>query len=96
METKNRTRAEYSHVDSRMNSDYRQKEMYYVVESIIGFDHADFSERIIDQMKFIGLENPEVAKACKIDIVRFRNLLNNKLEYYSHEITAIRKILNLY
>lgn len=71
---------------------------YMIIESIIGFDFDDFSNRIYDEMNFIGLTAEEVAQSCYIDKDRFKRCLRftGKEQFSAAEIIRIRKSLNLY
>ena len=83
--------------ESKMNSVFDQNN-YMIIESSIGFDYADFSIRIYDEMNYIGLTAEEVAKSCYIDKDRFKRCLRfTANEHFSvAEIIRIRKALNLY
>jgi len=83
--------------ESKLNASFDQNN-YVIIESSIGFDFADFSIRIYDEMNFIGLTAEEVAKACYIDKDRFKRCLRftAKEQFSDTEIIRIRKVLNLY
>jgi hypothetical protein len=82
-------------IDSKMNWNRRpfKTETFLIIESTIGFDNADFSLRIKEELAFIGLEQKEFAKSMNIEPDRMNRLLNNRVVYTADEIFRICKRL---
>lgn len=66
---------------------------YITIQSVIGFNHHDFSKRIKEELEFIGLEQTEFAKSLYMTQDRMSRLLHNKTQYTSDEIFRISKRL---
>ena len=66
---------------------------YITIQSIIGFNHKDFTQRILEELEFIGLEHTEFAKSLYMTQDRISRLLHNKTQYTSDEIFRISKRL---
>lgn len=81
--------------ESKMNFSKKRLEeaKYITIQSVIGFNHHDFSKRILEELEFIGLEQTELAKSLFMTQNRISNLLNNRTQYTSDEIFRISKRL---
>lgn len=81
--------------ESKMNfSKKRLEESNYItIQSVIGFNHKDFTIIIREELEFLGLEQTEFGKSLYIGEDRFRRLLLNKVNYTSDEIYRISKRL---
>ena len=81
--------------ESKINFSKKRLEesKYITIQSVIGFNHHDFSKRILEELEFIGLEQTELAKSLYMTQNRISNLLNNQTQYTSDEIFRISKRL---
>ena len=81
--------------ESKINFSKKRLEetKYITIQSIIGFNHKDFTQRILEELEFIGLEQTELAKSLFMTQNRISNLLNNRTQYTSDEIFRISKRL---
>ena len=81
--------------ESKMNFSKKRIEesKYITIQSVIGFNHKDFTARILEELEFLGLEQTEFAKSLYMTQNRISNLLNNKAPYTSDEIFRISKRL---
>ena len=81
--------------ESKINFSKKRLEepKYITIQSVIGFNHHDFSKRILEELEFIGLEQTELAKSLFMTQNRISNLLNNRTQYTSDEIFRISKRL---
>ena len=81
--------------ESKMNFSKKRIEesKYITIQSVIGFNHHDFSKRILEELEFIGLEQTEFAKSLYMTQDRISRLLHNKTQYTSDEIFRISKRL---
>lgn len=81
--------------ESKMNFSKKRLEesKYITIQSVIGFNHKDFTIRIREELEFLGLEQTEFGKSLYIGEDRFRRLLLNKVNYTSDEIFRISKRL---
>lgn len=87
----NKTQHKYFH--SKINRDFVER--FIIEESIIGFDHLSFKERIIDELNFLGISKEELAKSIYISKERMQSLLKGNIKFTPNEISQIRKRLNL-
>ena len=81
--------------ESKINFSKKRLEepKYITIQSVIGFNHHDFSKRILEELEFIGLEQTEFAKSLYMTQDRMSRLLHNKTQYTSDEIFRISKRL---
>ena len=81
--------------ESKINFSKKRLEetKYITIQSIIGFNHKDFTQRILEELEFIGLEQTELAKSLYMTQDRMSRLLHNKTQYTSDEIFRISKRL---
>ena len=81
--------------ESKMNFSKKRLEepKYITIQSIIGFNHQDFTQRIREELEFIGLEQTELAKSLYMTQDRISRLLHNRTQYTSDEIFRISKRL---
>ena len=81
--------------ESKMNFSKKRIEepKYITIQSVIGFNHKDFTQRIREELEFIGLEQTEFAKSIYMTQDRMSRLLHNKTQYTSDEIFRISKRL---
>ena len=70
---------------SKMNFSKKRLEesKYITIQSVIGFNHKDFTQRIKEELEFLGMEQTEFAKSLYMTQNRISNLLNNKAPYTS-------------
>ena len=81
--------------ESKMNFSKKRLEeaKYITIQSVIGFNHKDFTQRIREELKFLGIEQTEFGKSMYIGEDRFKRLITNKASYTSDEIFRISKRL---
>lgn len=81
--------------ESKMNFSKKRLEesKYITIQSVIGFNHKDFTIRIREELEFLGLDQTELAKSLYMTQDRISNLLTNKAPYTSDEIFRISKRL---
>lgn len=81
--------------ESKINFSKKRLEepKYITIQSIIGFNHKDFTQRILEELEFIGLEQTELAKSLYMTQDRISRLLHNRTQYTSDEIFRISKRL---
>ena len=81
--------------ESKINFSKKRLEdaKYITIQSVIGFNHHNFSKRILEELEFIGLEQTELAKSLYMTQDRISRLLHNKTQYTSDEIFRISKRL---
>ena len=71
-------------------------EQFEIEESIIGFNHLDFRERIKDELSYLGLSYSELASKCYISTSRMAYVMDIKTsEFLPEEIKQIKKILGM-
>ena len=88
----NKTQHKYFH--SKINRDFVER--FIIEESIIGFNHSDFRERILDELSYLGLELNELASKCYISASRLSYVMNTKnSQFLPEEIKQIKKILGM-
>lgn len=87
-------KSQYRYSQSKTNRDLIER--FEIEESIIGFNHSDFRERIKDEIAYIGLDLQELALKCRIDVSRMSYVMNKKnSEFLPNEIKQIKKILGM-
>ncbi len=81
--------------ESKMNFSKKRIEesKYITIQSVIGFNHKDFTTRILEELEFLGLERAEFGKSMYISYDRLQRLFSNKAQYTSDEIFRISKRL---
>lgn len=81
--------------ESKMNFSKKRIEesKYITIQSVIGFNHKDFTTRILEELEFLGLERAEFGKSMYISYDRLQRLFANKAPYTSDEIFRISKRL---
>ncbi len=89
--TTNNTQHKY--FQSKINKNF--VEQFIIEESIIGFDHANFKERIRDELAYIGLNYDELASKCYINPQRMQYVMLKNVEFLPNEIASIKKILGM-
>lgn len=88
-----KTKVQHAYFQSKFNRDLVER--FEIQESIIGFDHFSFKERIIDELNFLGISKEELAKSIYISKERMQSLLKGNIKFTLNEIWQIRKRLNL-
>lgn len=78
---------------SKINKDLVER--FETEESIIGFDHANFKDRIRGELAYIGLNYDELASKCYINPQRMQYLMLKNVEFLPNEIASIKKILGM-
>lgn len=89
--TTNNTHRKY--FQSKINRDLVER--FEIEESIIGFNHAEFKERIKDELDYIGLNYEELASKCYINPQRMQYLMLKNVEFLPNEIASIKKVLGM-
>ena len=87
------TKPQHKYFQSKINRDF--VEQFEIEESIIGFNHAEFKERIKDELAYIGLNYEELASKCYINPQRMQYLMLKNVEFLPNEIASIKKILGM-
>lgn len=87
----NKTQHKYFH--SKINRDFVER--FIIEESIIGFDHNNFRERIKGELSYLGLELYELASKCYISSSRMSYIMNKNTQFLPSEINSIKKILGM-
>lgn len=88
----NKSQHKYFH--SKVNRDIVER--FIIEESIIGFDHNEFRERILDELSYLGLDLQELALKCRVDVSRMSYVMNKRnSEFLPEEIKQIKKILGM-
>ena len=88
------SKTQYKYYQSKINKVL--VEQFEIHESMIGFDHVDFRERIRDELSYLGLELHELASKCYISVSRMNYVINTKnSQFLPNEIKAIKKILGM-
>jgi hypothetical protein len=82
-------------LDSKMNWNRRpfKTETFLIIESTIGFDNADFTQRIKEELDFVGLDHQEFAESLYMSKDRLKTLFHKKGVYTADEIFRICKRL---
>jgi hypothetical protein len=87
-------KTQYRYYQSKINKVL--VEQFEIHESIIGFDHVEFRERIRDELSYLGLELHELASKCYITTSRMNYVINTKSsQFFPEEIKSIKKILGM-
>ena len=84
---------EHVYFDSKINRE--QKESFEIIESLIGFDHVDFRQRVKEEIKYIGMNYDELARNCYVDRERIIYVLTMKADFANEEIKRITKLLGM-
>jgi predicted transcriptional regulator len=87
---KNKAVKKHIYFDSSIN---KQKEVYIIIESSIGFNNEDFRNRIQDELNFLGMEWIELAESCYLNKSKLFNLMKGTENFESYEINVISKRL---
>jgi len=82
---------EHIYFDSKIN---KEKEVFEIMESSIGFSHQDFANRINDCLQEIGIEIHELSASTYIPKHRMAQLLKGQTKFEYSEIKSISKRLN--
>jgi hypothetical protein len=88
-----RAKVQCKYLQSKINRDF--VEQFEIHESIIGFNHSDFRDRIRHEMSYIGLDAFELASKCYVSENRMQYLLAKNVEFLPNEISSIKKILGM-
>ncbi len=87
-------KSQHKYFQSKVNRDIVER--FIIEESIIGFDHSDFRERILDELSYLGLDLQELALKCRVDVSRMSYVMNKRnSEFLPEEIKQIKKILGM-
>ena len=87
------TKHQHKYFQSKINREFVER--FIIEESIIGFDHASFKERIKGELAYIGLNYEELASKCYINPKRMQYLMLKNVEFLPNEIASIKKILGM-
>ena len=87
------TKPQHKYFQSKINREFVER--FIIEESIIGFDHASFKERIKGELAYIGLNYEELASKCYINPQRMQYLMLKNVEFLPNEIASIKKILGM-
>ena len=85
--------SQHKYFQSKINKNL--VEQFIIEESIIGFDHADFKERIKDELLYLGMNYEELASKCYITPQRMQYLMLKNTEFLPNEIASIKKVLGM-
>ncbi len=88
-----RAKVQCKYLQSKINRDFVER--FEIQESIIGFDHTEFRERIRHEMSYIGLETYELASKCYISLNRLQYVMSRGKEFLPNEIASIKKVLGM-
>ena len=80
--------------DSKMNN-RTIKEPEVILQSIIGFNHDEFRQIILDELEYLGISKEDLARNCYIGLDRMKGILIHKSKFSHSEITEITKRLSL-
>jgi len=87
-------KSQYRYSQSKTNRELIER--FEIEESIIGFNHSDFRQRIKNELSYLGLELNELASKCYISVNRLSYVMNTeKSEFLPNEIKQIKKILGM-
>ena len=87
-------KSQHKYFQSKVNRDIVER--FIIEESIIGFDHNEFRERILDELSYLGLDLQELALKCRVDVSRMSYVMNKRnSEFLPEEIKQIKKILGM-
>lgn len=87
------TKHQHKYFQSKINREFVER--FIIEESIIGFDHASFKERIKGELAYIGLNYDELASKCYISSQRMQYLMLKNVQFLPNEIASIKKILGM-
>ena len=87
------TKPQHKYFQSKVNREFVER--FIIEESIIGFNHAEFKERIKGELAYIGLNYEELASKCYINPQRMQYLMLKNVEFLPNEIASIKKILGM-
>jgi len=87
------TKPQHKYFQSKINREFVER--FIIEESIIGFNHAIFKERIKGELAYIGLNYEELASKCYINPQRMQYLMLKNVEFLPNEIASIKKILGM-
>ncbi len=88
-----KTKVQHKYLQSKINIDF--VEQFEIQESIIGFNHSEFRDRIKHELSYLGLEPYELASKCYISSNRMYYLMQKGKEFLPNEIASIKKILGM-
>lgn len=88
-----KTKVQHKYLQSKINRDF--VEQFEIQESIIGFNHSEFRDRIKHELSYLGLEPYELASKCYISSNRMYYLMQKGKEFLPNEIASIKKILGM-
>ena len=87
-------KSQHKYFQSKVNRDIVER--FIIEESIIGFDHENFKDRILGELSYIGLNYSELASKCYISTSRLTYVMDHKnSEFLPNEIKVIKKILGM-
>ena len=87
------TKPQHKYFQSKVNREFVER--FIIEESIIGFNHAEFKERIKGELAYIGLNYEELASKCYINPQRMQYLMLKNVEFLPNEIASIKKVLGI-
>lgn len=87
------TKPQHKYFQSKVNREFVER--FIIEESIIGFNHSEFKERIKGELAYIGLNYEELASKCYINPQRMQYLMLKNVEFLPNEIASIKKILGM-
>ena len=87
------TKPQHKYFQSKVNREFVER--FIIEESIIGFDHASFKERIKGELAYIGLNYEELASKCYISSQRMQYVMLKNVEFLPNEIASIKKVLGM-
>lgn len=88
-----KTKVQHKYLQSKINRDFVER--FEIQESIIGFNHSEFRDRIKHELSYLGLEPYELASKCYISSNRIYYLMIKGKEFLPNEISAIKKVLGM-
>ena len=88
-----KTKVQHKYLQSKINRDFVER--FEIQESIIGFNHSEFRDRIKHELSYLGLEPYELASKCYISSNRMYYLMQKGKEFLPNEIASIKKILGM-
>lgn len=88
-----KTKVQHAYFQSKINRDFVER--FEIQESIIGFDHLDFRNRIKHELSYLGLDYTELGLKCYINSNRINSLLQKNIEFLPNEIKSIKKVLGM-
>ncbi len=88
-----KTKVQHAYFQSKINRDFVER--FEIQESIIGFDHESFKDRIRHEMSYIGLETYELASKCYISLNRLQYVMSKGKQFLPNEIASIKKVLGM-